>query len=82
MPSKVEGKLKTTILPTRRVHALVRELADVSGMSCTGIYALGALTLVARHRRAVEYRVKREDLMREIREAFEEELRETEGTSG
>lgn len=69
---------KTTIQPTEHVHGIARRLSVMSGMSISGIYSLGALTLAARHARALEYGAKRRDLLREIREAFEAIMQEIE----
>jgi hypothetical protein len=71
-------KSKTTINPTERVAAIVRRLAGMSGMSLTGVYSLGALTLAAQHARAMEFGAKRQDLLQEIREAFEAEMKKVE----
>lgn len=75
-------KLKTTIQPTRKVHDIAKALSDLSGMSYSGVYCLGALTLAARHARALEHAVKRKDLLKEIREAFEGEMRKVEEDMG
>lgn len=74
----MSDRQKTTIHPTTDVHRLASRLSDMSGMSLTAVYALGALNLCARHARALEHGAKRAHLLREIREAFEDELQKVE----
>lgn len=71
-------KRKTTIHTTERAHELIGELSELSGMSRSGVYVLGALTLCVRHARAIEHGVKRAHFLREVREAFEAEMQKIE----
>ena len=65
---------KTTISPQENVHELVTRLRNMSGMSYTGLYSMGALILVARFSRALESGARRDELLAEIRLAFEAEM--------
>lgn len=69
---------KTTIQPSVRVHALARKISLISGMSVTGVYAVGILGLAARHFRVLELGSKRREFLTQIRDALLEEVKKVE----
>ena len=72
------GRIKTTIQPSKHAHRIAQRLAQVSGMSITGIYVLGMLRLAGEHERVLRHTPKKDELLADLRRAFEEEMQKVE----